>query len=69
VIMWTESSGRQLFYVRGHTARLTSISFAPQGERLLTSSADGTIRTYTCEVCAGRKTLIHLAKVRLAQTR
>ena len=67
--MWTESSGRQLFYLRGHTALLTSVSFAPHGETLLTSSKDGSIRTYTCEVCADRNTLVHLAKVRLTQTR
>jgi len=68
-IMWNASSGRQLFYIRGHTSLLTSISFAPLGETVLTSSRDGTIRTYTCDICADRDALVHAAEVRLAQTR
>jgi WD40 repeat protein len=68
-IMWNASSGRQLFYIRGHTGLLTSISFAPQGETVLTSSRDGTVRTYSCDICADRDVLIHAAEVRLAQTR
>jgi WD40 repeat protein len=69
VIVWTAASGRQLFTVRGHEATLTGVSFAPTGPTLLSSSADGTIRTYRCEVCVGLGGLVHLAEVRLAQTR
>ena len=68
-IVWSAVTGRQLFYLRGHTALLTSAAFAPTGETVLTASTDGTVRTYTCEVCADRETLLHLAKVRLLQTR
>jgi WD40 repeat protein len=68
-IVWSAASGRYLFYLRGHTKRLTSASFAPTGESVLTAGRDGTVRTYTCEVCAGRDRLLHLAKVRVAQTR
>ena len=68
-IVWNASSGRQLFYLRGHADRLTSVAFAPRTETILTASRDGTIRTYTCEVCADRGALVHLAEVRLAQTR
>jgi WD40 repeat protein len=69
VILWSRTSGRQLFYVRGHTGVLTSVSFAPDAETVLTSSRDGTVRTYDCDVCADRDALVHLAKVRLVQTR
>jgi hypothetical protein len=68
-IVWAAGSGRQLFTVRGHTALLTGVSFAPRGPTLLSSSTDGTIRTYRCQVCVGLSGLVHLAEVRLAQTR
>jgi len=69
VILWTAASGRQLFYVRGHTSRLTGVSFAPKQPTVLTSSRDGTVRTYMCQVCVDLSGLVHLAEVRLARTR
>jgi WD40 repeat protein len=69
VILWTAASGRQLFYVRGHTTRLTGVSFSPNRPTVLTSSRDGTVRTYTCQVCVDLSGLVHLAEVRLARTR
>jgi WD40 repeat protein len=69
VIAWNAVSGRQLFYVRGHTALVQSVAFAPAGETILSASADGTVRTYTCEVCVAGNGLLQLAKIRLAQTR
>ncbi|HWC45433.1 MAG TPA: hypothetical protein VG868_04900, partial [Casimicrobiaceae bacterium] len=69
VIVWSAVTGRSLFYLRGHTDRLTSVGFAPATETILTSSRDGTVRTYACELCADRNTLVHIAKVRLVQTR
>ena len=69
VILWAAASGRQLFYVRGHTMRLTSVSFAPNSPTVLTSSRDGTVRTYDCQVCVDLSGLVHLAEIRLARTR
>jgi WD40 repeat protein len=69
VILWTAANGRQLFYLRGHVAPLTGASFSPDGPTVLSSSRDGTIRTYRCEVCLDLSGLVHLAEVRLAQTR
>jgi WD40 repeat protein len=69
VIIWSSSDGRQLFYVRGHKALLTGVSFAPNSETVLSSSQDGTIRTYACNVCVGLSTLVHLAEAQLARTR
>jgi WD40 repeat protein len=68
-IVWRTSTGRQLFYLRGHTARLTGVSFSPRGATILSSSRDGTIRTYTCSVCVDLPALVHLAEQRLARTR
>jgi WD40 repeat protein len=64
--LWPVSNGRLLFYLRGHTEPLTSASFSPDGTRILTSSRDGTLRTYTCELCGNIKDLLTTANARLA---
>ena len=64
--LWPVSNGRLLFYLRGHTEPLTSASFSPDGTRILTSSRDGTLRTYTCELCGNIEDLLTTAKARLA---
>ena len=63
--LWQASNGA-LFYLHGHKEPLTSASFSPDGHRILTSSRDGTVRTYSCELCAGVDELLILAKARLA---
>jgi WD40 repeat protein len=68
VIVWSAHTGRQLFYLRGHTALPTSVSFAPRGPTLLSSSLDGTLRTYTCNVCIDLNSLIRSAELRIART-
>ncbi len=68
-IIWNAASGRQLFYLRGHTNVPTGVAFAPHSETILTSSRDGTVRTYACLVCVDLPGLVHLAEHRLAQTR
>lgn len=64
--LWPMSTGRLLFYLRGHTALLTSVSFSSDGRTILSSSLDGTVRTYTCDVCVGLAGLVRLAELRLA---
>jgi len=68
VIIWAGQSGAQLFYLRGHTAPLTAVSFAPGKPTVLSSSRDGTLRTYTCDVCVDLNRLVHLAERRIART-
>ena len=68
VIIWS-ANGRPLFYLRGHKAVLTGVSFAPDSATVLSSSRDGTIRTYRCAVCVDLSTLVHIAEVQLARTR
>jgi WD40 repeat protein len=64
--LWQVSKGRLLFYLRGHTEPLTSVSFSPDGRRILTSSRDGTVREYTCQLCGGIDDLLAAADARLA---
>jgi WD40 repeat protein len=64
--LWPVSTGRLLLYLRGDTGPLTSASFSPDGTRILTSSRDGTVRAYTCELCGGIDDLLAVASARLA---
>jgi WD40 repeat protein len=45
---------------------VTAASLSPDGTRVLTSSLDGTVRMYRCEICSGLDGLLELAKRRLA---
>jgi WD40 repeat protein len=67
-ILWAQTSGAQLSYLRGHKKRLTDIAFSPRRPTLLTASRDGTVRTYTCQLCIDLLQLVHVAEVRLART-
>ena len=67
-MLWPADSPFPLFYLRGHTDHLTSVSFAPDARRILTSSRDGTVRIYDCEVCGGLDALERLARVRLSRS-
>ena len=42
----TTSSGQLLAILKGHTGRVTSAVFSPDGQRILTASWDGTARQY-----------------------
>lgn len=63
--LWDVENGRLLLYLRGHTEPLTSVSFFPGGNRVLTSSRDGTVRTYACIVCGSSGELLEAANARL----
>jgi WD40 repeat protein len=64
--LWQVSNGRLLLYLHGHTEPLTSASFDPDGRRILTTSRDGTVRDYVCELCGDTGDLLALATARLA---
>ena len=65
--LWPMSTGRLLFYLRGDTKLLTSVSFSPDGRTILSSSLDGTVRTYTCKLCRDLAGLVQIAELRLAR--
>jgi WD40 repeat protein len=55
-----------LFFLRGHERPLTSVAVSRRDWRIATASGDGTIRTYSCALCGGVRTLVRVAKARLA---
>ncbi len=70
--LWQRGADRPpYFYLRGDTepGPLTSVSFSPDGKLVLSSSEDGSVRLYRCEICGNLKALVRLATRRLAQVR
>lgn len=66
--LWSADTAELLFYLRGHYGALTSASFDATGTRVLTSGEDGTVRTYTCDICRSGPALTAVALKRLAVT-
>jgi WD40 repeat protein len=65
--LWQRDSDQPYFFLRGDTGPLTSVSFSPDGHLVLSSSLDGTVRLYRCQVCGNLNALRRLATRRLAQ--
>lgn len=57
--------GTPLLFLRGHVERVWGVAFAPDSRRVASISADGTVRTYLCEVCGTTGELIRRARERL----
>jgi WD40 repeat protein len=57
--------GTPLLFLRGHVQRVWGVAVAPDSRRVASVSADGTVRTYLCEVCGTTAELIRLARARL----
>lgn len=47
VAIWSTDTGKQLATITGHTRPVTGLVFAPDGTSLITSSTDGTVRTWS----------------------
>jgi WD40 repeat protein len=62
--LWDAGSGKLIAYLHGHEEPLTASSFSPDGTQILTSSRDGAVRTYACEVCGGLDALVKAAESR-----
>jgi len=67
--LWSAGDGAFWFYLRGHRGRVTSATFDPSGDRIVTSGDDGTVRTYDCEICRSGAALDAVARRRLAHAR
>ena len=66
--LFAADSGEFVTFLQGHEGRLTSASFDARGLTVLTSSIDGTVRRWTCDICGGLPQLVRLAEARLLQT-
>lgn len=64
--LWEVRTGKLLSLLQGHKGRLTGAEFSGDGYSVFSSGADGTVRTYACEVCAPLSDLLKLADRRLA---
>jgi len=65
-------AGNEIFFLRRAGAvpkgkLVTSASFSPDGRFVLSSSADGSVRLYRCEVCGDLDALMRLARKRLRE--
>jgi WD40 repeat protein len=68
--LWNVQTGQVPSLLTGHLGLLRGAAFAGEGYTILTAGGvDGTIRTYTCEVCGGIPDLLTLADRRLARAR
>ena len=47
--LWNSSNGKLLKILEGHDGAITSISFSPNGDRIVTASTDGTARVWEIE--------------------
>ena len=45
-IIWDAQSGVELFSLIGHTGNVWASAFSPDGQRIVTASDDGTVRTW-----------------------
>jgi WD40 repeat protein len=64
--LWEVRTGRLLSLLRGHVGILSAAQFEPAGYTVFTAGEDGTVRTYSCEVCGRLPDLLSLAGRRLA---
>ncbi len=61
--VWDVATGEEVASFFGNASNVFGVSFSPDGQRLVTAGADGTVRTYTLDM----DDLIALAEARLTR--
>jgi WD40 repeat protein len=46
IMVWDARAGRELGAFKGHAAAINSVAFSPDGKRLVTASADRTVKVW-----------------------
>ncbi|MCA1703595.1 MAG: WD40 repeat domain-containing protein, partial [Actinobacteria bacterium] len=63
--VWEAKSGRLVAVFEDHASHVNSAAWDTAGRRIVTTSDDGTVRIFTCEVCVPIDKLLALARGRL----
>lgn len=66
--MWDVASGQRFLFLRGQEGRVLAASFDATGRRIAAFGEDGTLRSYSCEVCGPIPELLEFAERRVAAT-
>ena len=66
--LWDSSTRQRLLLLQADADRLAAASFDATGLAVLVAGTDGTLSSYSCEVCGGVAELLALADRRLAAT-
>ena len=53
--VWDATSGQETLTLKGHTGRVTSVAFSPDGKRLASASLDQTVKVW--DATSGQETL------------
>jgi WD40 repeat protein len=46
VIVWNAETGQEMLTLRGHSDDVMSVSFSPNGQRIVSGSRDGTVKVW-----------------------
>jgi WD40 repeat protein len=68
-LLWNARTGERFDYLRGPTGPVTGAVWIPRSHVVVVASLDGTVRKYTCSVCATMAQLERLGHRRLATAR
>ena len=66
--VWDPFGAQPVIRLQGHDGPVTAVASDPSGRTIVTGGADGTVRTYRCDLCGSLEELVAQAERRLATT-